>query len=317
MKVFEEVKTSNFIKKYILGIKIYEKEIFKGGSKEKYLYGFVKTQKTQFTRKINILGMKFSKKHSFNETALNNLHDTRKLLLESQVMQASVVELHEKTFSKYKNIYTEKDVVVVGTGPTLQYYQPIENAIHISLNRAFKSEICKFDYAFLSHYDEKSAAFIEDLLEYDCIKFFGKYVRDRSISMNIPFKYEKDGLERYYVDTLPIYPFPMDITKAPLKNGGSIAFAALQFALYTNPRRIYLVGLDTNMSGYIDKNIIQGVWTGLPECIPSYKKFKIFASALYPDTEIISINPVGLKGIFEDIYTEKYASEQCDNSCCI
>ena len=34
--------------------------------------------------------------------------------------------------------------------------------------------------------------------------------------------------------------------------------------------------------------------------IEAYKKFKQFAQKYYPDVEIISINPVGLKGLFKD-----------------
>jgi len=33
---------------------------------------------------------------------------------------------------------------------------------------------------------------------------------------------------------------------------------------------------------------------------------KKFAALHYPDTEIISVNPVGLKGMFHDMYTESY-----------
>lgn len=33
---------------------------------------------------------------------------------------------------------------------------------------------------------------------------------------------------------------------------------------------------------------------------------KMFASKYYPDIKIYSINPVGLKGLFKDIYTDEY-----------
>lgn len=36
------------------------------------------------------------------------------------------------------------------------------------------------------------------------------------------------------------------------------------------------------------------------------KHSRYFAKQYYPNTEIISVNPVGLKGIFTDLYTEKY-----------
>ena len=31
--------------------------------------------------------------------------------------------------------------------------------------------------------------------------------------------------------------------------------------------------------------------------------------SFYPDTEIISINPIGLKGIFKDVYTEDFLND--------
>lgn len=40
--------------------------------------------------------------------------------------------------------------------------------------------------------------------------------------------------------------------------------------------------------------------------IEGYKEVKKLVEQHYPDTEIISINPVGLRGIFRDVYTESY-----------
>lgn len=37
-----------------------------------------------------------------------------------------------------------------------------------------------------------------------------------------------------------------------------------------------------------------------------YARMKMFAKQYYPDTEIFSVNPVGLKGLFKDMYTENY-----------
>ena len=34
--------------------------------------------------------------------------------------------------------------------------------------------------------------------------------------------------------------------------------------------------------------------------------FKQFKNKVYPDVEVVSINPVGLKGVFKDVYTEEY-----------
>ena len=37
-----------------------------------------------------------------------------------------------------------------------------------------------------------------------------------------------------------------------------------------------------------------------------YKKFKEFIDIYYPDVEVISVNPVGLKGLFRDVYTQNF-----------
>ena len=42
--------------------------------------------------------------------------------------------------------------------------------------------------------------------------------------------------------------------------------------------------------------------------IDGYVRLKEFAEIYYPDVEIISVNPVGLKGLFADIYMD---GEEC------
>ena len=37
-----------------------------------------------------------------------------------------------------------------------------------------------------------------------------------------------------------------------------------------------------------------------------WREFKRFVQVYYPETEIISVNPVGLKGIFRDVYTPSF-----------
>ena len=94
-------------------------------------------------------------------------------------------------------------------------------------------------------------------------------------------------------------PFNVDIDKTWLVDGGSCIFSAMQFALFTNPKRIYLVGCDCS-SGYFDGK--KGA-----DCsylIKTWKELKKFAEIYYPETEIVSVNPVGLKGLFTDLYQD-------------
>ena len=52
--------------------------------------------------------------------------------------------------------------------------------------------------------------------------------------------------------------------------------------------------------------------------VKGYQEIKKFAEQLYPDTEIISINPVGLKGVFHNMYTESYLEvhPELNRGCC-
>ena len=52
--------------------------------------------------------------------------------------------------------------------------------------------------------------------------------------------------------------------------------------------------------------------------VNSWKWVKDFTNRFYPGTEIISVNPVGLKGLFRDVYTEAYLKEhpEIDRSAC-
>ena len=44
--------------------------------------------------------------------------------------------------------------------------------------------------------------------------------------------------------------------------------------------------------------------------IQKWMDLKAFAKAFYPDVEIISVNPVGLKGIFKDEYQEAFKQNE-------
>lgn len=90
--------------------------------------------------------------------------------------------------------------------------------------------------------------------------------------------------------------------------GHSIIFPALHFALYTRPKRVLLVGCDCSLDGHFDgtENGCASDQTMVPLWIGGYRELKGFAAVHYPDTEFISVNPVGLKGLFRDVYTERY-----------
>ena len=62
---------------------------------------------------------------------------------------------------------------------------------------------------------------------------------------------------------------------------------------------LFLIMMNLLLAKYYDKKDKNFL---VPEkIIAAYKKFKAFAHKYYPDIEIISINPVGLKGLFKDV----------------
>lgn len=227
------------------------------------------------------------------------------------ISQVHVVsKTHEKTFGKYKNKHYGQDIVLIATGPSLNKFHPLCNTINIGVNKAIFYDKIKFDYFFaIDYYATKS--YINELEKYPNIKkFYGVapktpfgYKRWENSKLIIPesliLKHQANKFFTYQkIPYLPIS-FNTDIDKTWLVDGGSCIFSAMQFALFTNPKRIYLVGCDCS-SGYFDGK----AGANASHLVKSWKELKKFAEIYYPDTEIISVNPVGLKGMFKDLYQD-------------
>lgn len=222
-----------------------------------------------------------------------------------------------ETFSDIKNIMNGKDLAICGGGPTLKDYKPINNVHHIALNRALLNNNVKYEYFIADDWD--GVYFFKDELEkYDCRKFFGHQINGE-YHRQIPESFRiKCGAKRYYTDSfIGVSAFDCkficDIDKMAIGNMPNIALSAMQIALFMNPRRIYLVGCDASQGHYVQpKNLTEKdiqrhekdlkMAVSSDRTIQKWAELKAFANAFYPDTEIISINPVGLKGIFKDEY---------------
>lgn len=265
-------------------------------------------------KQISVLGLKIKlKSRKLTERAklltlenkIIDLSNHIKLNLSNDAFAAIFIkDLHHKTFLKYKNINTNRNVVLVSAGPSMKYYQPLPNAIHIGVNRCYQNSNIKLDYIFTHDY-HANHSYIDEILNYPAKIFFGVFLTKAYPWMDIyqlPVKYRNLENVNYYVSDYErnlCYP---ELEYFPLMDFGSIAFSAMHFALYTNPKKIYIVGADCS-SGYFDgKNSGQD----MSYLVEGWKKIKQFAKTYYPDTELISINPVGLKGVFKDVYTQGY-----------
>lgn len=214
----------------------------------------------------------------------------------------SISAIHTKAFARFKNIHQGQDVVLIATGPSFNLFKPIKSTVYCGVNKAFKSNRIRLDYLFMVDYNA-TKDYIEEAENYPCEKFYG-LVRDRWEKCIIPENIViKAGASRFYLEGIrdPVH-YTMDICNEPIGDCGSVIFSAMQFLLWTNPKRIYLVGCDCTRNVYFDSNeneqnvareVDKTFYTG-------WVAMKKFAEINYPETQIVSVNPVGLRGLFVD-----------------
>ncbi len=227
--------------------------------------------------------------------------------------QNEVCSLNSKTFEPFRNKFRNKKIVIFATGPSADYYDPISDAIHIGLNFAWKRKNIRLNYLFTNDGGEKESMSAMEK-GFSLIKdgiFVSKFM-DR-----IPYCYSNypedvslrfKNVRRFYIDDSVDNPIYQDICYHPLSCCGSVVFAALHFSLFTYPKQIYIVGCDAQKSnyGHFYEKISDDVFPCLDKIKVTWSRMKMFANQYYPETEIISVNPVGLKGLFKDIYTQKF-----------
>ena len=242
-----------------------------------------------------------------NKISNNSYLQERKYL---QLM--TVAKVHDRSFSEYKNKFAGKDIVIIATGPSLNKYKPIENTINIGVNKSVLNEKLKLDIIFMQDWAAvKDYINVFDYKYKDIPKFFGcapeeyfdfkdKKIIQALIPESIALKYDARRYFQYSTYLSKNIHFSKDIDCNYLECAGSVAFSAIQFALYTNPRKIYIVGCDCTSGHYDDQN-----GSSLTHLIKPWKELKKFAEIYYPETEIISVNPVGLKGLFTDLYQDE------------
>lgn len=227
--------------------------------------------------------------------------------------QNEVCAVNTETFKSFENCNYGKDIVIVATGPTLTYYHPVENVIHIGMNTAWKRRDIPFDYFFIQDGNKKNKGkeILENLIKYmDCPIFIGRYLRRCQWNRNeFSVQYQKEKhIKRYFVMPSLVENIYQNICFHPLMDFYSVVFPVLHFALYTYPKKIYLVGCDVSDNGHFDSQRNLESWN-LPRMKYGYARVKEFAEQYYPETEIISINPVGLKGLFRDEYSNDFLKE--------
>lgn len=252
---------------------------------------------------------------SICRAALRDFEVPDNQLKEAMEMAISTARMHELAFAEFKGCHTGKDLVVVATGPSLDRFKPIEGAIYLGVNSAYRRKGIELDYLFAMDYSglHDSMPEMNAYRKGRCEKFYGLFrEQEKRVELVIP---ESDAIEAqarrfrtiwWSADNDAIFNerFALDLCSEPLLASMSIVFPALQFALWTNPRRIYLVGCDCSGSSHFSSNGEGDSDCKFETLIRPYLKFRDFAARYYPKTEIVSVNPVGLKGVFKDLVQE-------------
>jgi len=269
---------------------------------------------------FTIFGIKIKLKRRINAfkndiiNEISELHRQTKFEIEKATLllrtDAAARQLHPETFAKYKNAFAGKDVVLLATGPSLNQFKPIEDAIYVGVKKAFLYEKVKLDYLFFIDYPSL-LSYIEEAKDCPAVKFYG-LVRDGHLnaeqqSMVIPesvalrhnaFRFYENGIADPKIQE--DLNFAYDLTCTPLTTYSSVVFFAMQFIMWGNPRRIYLVGCDVSQEGHWDSDEYKMDNWFIDTVMRGWKKMKEFCETFYPETEIISVNPVNLRGMFKD-----------------
>lgn len=308
----------NYISKFV--------SIYQG--KDVYNLKFLKLslvkKKDSLTKQyIKILGLpiyyhKLKPKKISNEELYNHINSMyiklSELYYQMSYISMKIHEHHSHVLPPYKNIYSDKQVVICGAGPTLNFYNPIKNAIHIGLNRVYEKNQLKLDYIFawdFANLSKDDPLYYKKIQKHPAKKIFGLFMNDQLSQINKEMAQKLDALTLYSSQRLGLLENAIDpnihydIESYPLMDFGSVAFGAFHFSLYTGAKKIYLVGIDNSLGGYFDKNHHQR-FLQTDEIYKGWLKVKQFMKIYYPDVELISVNPVGLRGLFKDVFTKKY-----------
>lgn len=247
-------------------------------------------------------------------------HFTKKLTeLEYRIEeQNELCAVNTKAFSEYRNCFRGKKVVLFASGPTAKQYNPLlfpstDEVVHIGVNFSWRREDVLLDYLFINDGRLKMSKEIAIESGFDRIRekiFVGRYSKTSPynwLELSENFSLESEKFCRYYSNAANFnQTLYKDIRYHGLADFASVIFPAMHFALFTYPKELYLVGCDTSHSGYFHEaksSSSRKNKLNIRKLKVGYSRMKMFARQYYPDTEIISINPVGLKGLFRDVYT--------------
>ncbi len=324
MKLYSEQERKDQKVVTVCGIKVYQKEDCGEGAATVtriYLGGLVRTViENAELKKIYVLGVKVREsilpiQHSKINAILRRIND---VYFNMQVL-VQIPVIH-RYFTQYRNCNAGKDIIFIAGGPTALYFNNQKcGGIKCGVNGII-SIVDDLNYLFIEDtflHDKNLNKEIDQYQGNNCQKFYGILPSRRVQFLNrrvhntdriSPIHIKNGEANVFLLEDVVNGKWAIDLEVEAFGDFCGAALSALQFLLYTHPKRIYLVGNDcTNQKlAYHSDRPHNG--NHAPK-IRGYKIMKQVVESIYPDVEIISVNPVGLKGIFKDVYTQSYLKE--------
>lgn len=216
--------------------------------------------------------------------------------------------IHKEVFPKYRGCNKGKDIVLMASGPSLDHYNALPDALHLGVNFSFLSGKALLDYHFAQDYNERIFLQVGKYAKENCRYFVGYHIDTSTIIPNsISDSFNADRYVFYDPRDYGAYwLIAPNFECMPLSCSATVALPAAQFALWTEPRRLYLVGCDCTNGKHATCLGDDDASLYVPLVYREWLDLAQTARHLYPDTEIISINPVGLRGLFKDVYTQSF-----------
>jgi len=233
------------------------------------------------------------------------------------------ISKHNNHFSRFENIHVNRESILFCTGPSLHKFNldvfP-QDVLKVGVNKIYNNYkiSSRLDYYFFgSHYhiDKKHREGIHHMRKQNkkimflSSTFTAKFGDGRETGLGNINKESANSLgalpfEVGSPNSGPGYKWIKNIAKNPFY-GGSIAFPAVQFLLYTGVKTIYLVGCDlgnSNAHFHNSKNPTAANDSASNFYLSGWKMLPEFIKRNYPNSKIITVNPVGLKGVFGELY---------------
>lgn len=284
--------------------------------KTKYYYLWIRLGKkleTEEEIKKYFMGLRISKQPNI-QAQLSSLRKQISIMpLQPDIVYYSgmaniVTQVHSRVFHQFKHSNIGKSIAILGTGPSFNFAPNIVKSKIIACNRSFLLiRDREPDYIFAHDYINAQDYF-DEMLKKSCPIFLGHFIlgshNDHKVAPEIIRT--RDNIYNYYSGFLFHKSIRTEIEYFPLSTFTSIIDPALHFALFTSPEVIYLIGCDASLEGYANKNHVQYELASTEKIIAGHLKFRIFRDTHYPETRIISVNPVGLRGVYEDVYTKEF-----------